>query len=74
MCQLGDPALLLVVITTEVGNLFPLVCELMTDLMVKYVRHLVPAWPAPGAWRCSAWWLVALHPGVAELAVVGARR
>lgn len=45
----GDPALRPVVITTEVGDLFPLVREFMTNLVVKYVRHLVPAWHIPGA-------------------------
>jgi acyl-CoA synthetase (AMP-forming)/AMP-acid ligase II len=45
----SDPALRPVVITTEVGDLFPLVRELMTNLVVKYVRHLVPAWHIPGA-------------------------
>ena len=37
------------VVTTEVGDLFPVVKEVVTNLVVKYVRHLVPAWRIPGA-------------------------
>jgi long-chain acyl-CoA synthetase len=32
------------VITTEVGDLFPAVKELFTNLVVKHVKHMVPPW------------------------------
>ncbi len=38
------PALKLNVITTEVGDMFPVVKELLTNLMVKYVKKMVPPW------------------------------
>ncbi|HSN34465.1 MAG TPA: AMP-binding protein [Ideonella sp.] len=37
------------VVTTEVGDLFPMVKEVVTNLVVKYVKHLVPAWRIAGA-------------------------
>ncbi len=40
----ANPGLRLKVITTEVGDLFPVVKGVVTDLVVKYVKHLVPAW------------------------------
>ncbi len=39
-----NPALKLHVITTEVGDLFPVVKELLTNLMVKYIQKKVPPW------------------------------
>ena len=45
----ADPALRPAVVTTEVGDLFPVVKELLTNVVVKYVKHLVPAWKIPGA-------------------------
>ena len=44
-----NPDLRPAVIATEVGDLFPVVRELLTNLVVKYVKHLVPAWKIPGA-------------------------
>jgi long-chain acyl-CoA synthetase len=44
-----NPALDLAVITTEVGDMFPLVKELLTNVVVKYVKHMVPAWKIDGA-------------------------
>lgn len=44
-----NPAIQLSVITTEVGDLFPVVKELVTNAVVKYVKHLVPAWKIDGA-------------------------
>lgn len=32
------------VITTEVGDMFPVIKELVTNMVVKYVKHLVPEW------------------------------
>ncbi len=42
------------VITTEVGDLFPMVKELLTNAVVKYVKKLVPAWKIPGAIEFNA--------------------
>ncbi len=44
-----NPDLPLAVITTEVGDLLPVVRELLTNLVVKHVKHLVPAWKIDGA-------------------------
>ena len=43
-----------VVITTEVGDLLPLVRELLTNAVVKYVKHLVPTWTIAGAIEFNA--------------------
>jgi len=48
------PALELAVITTEVGDLFPVVKEVLTNAVVKYVKKLVPAWTIPGAIEFNA--------------------
>jgi long-chain acyl-CoA synthetase len=45
----GNPTLKLAVVTTEVGDMFPLVKELLTNVVVKYVKHMVPAWKIAGA-------------------------
>jgi long-chain acyl-CoA synthetase len=37
------------VITTEVGDLFPVVKEVVTNVVVKYVRKMVPGWRIPEA-------------------------
>jgi len=39
-----NPALRPAVITTEIGDLFPVVKEVVTNLVVKYVKKLVPSW------------------------------
>jgi long-chain acyl-CoA synthetase len=39
-----NPALKPVVITTEVGDMFPVAKELLTNMVVKYVKHLVEPW------------------------------
>ncbi|HJV96662.1 MAG TPA: AMP-binding protein [Albitalea sp.] len=39
-----NPALQMTVITTEVGDLFPPVKQLVTNIVVKYVKKMVPAW------------------------------
>jgi long-chain acyl-CoA synthetase len=44
----------LAIITTEVGDMFPLVKELLTNVMVKYVKHMVPAWKIEGATEFNA--------------------
>ena len=43
------PSLNLAVVTTEVGDLFPVVKELLTNVVVKYVKKLVPPWKIAGA-------------------------
>ncbi len=49
-----NPALKLSVITTEVGDMFPVVKELLTNAVVKYVKHMVPAWKIAGATEFNA--------------------
>lgn len=44
-----NPTLNLAVITTEVGDMLPWVKELLTNVVVKYVKHMVPAWKIAGA-------------------------
>jgi long-chain acyl-CoA synthetase len=39
-----NPALTLTVITTEVGDMFPLMKELLINVAVKYVKKMVPHW------------------------------
>lgn len=48
------PSLALTVITTEVGDMFPLVKEVLTNVVVKYVKKLVPAWKIAGATEFNA--------------------
>jgi long-chain acyl-CoA synthetase len=50
----SDPTLKLIVITTEVGDMFPAVKELVTNIVVKYVKHLVPAWSINGTVEFNA--------------------
>ena len=49
-----DPTLNLAVITTKVGDMLPLVKELLTDFVVKYVKHMVPEWKIEGATEFNA--------------------
>ncbi len=49
-----NPTLNLAVITTEVGDMFRVVKELVTNVMVKYVKHMVPAWKIAGATELNA--------------------
>jgi long-chain acyl-CoA synthetase len=39
-----NPLLKLTVLTTEVGDMLPLVKELITNVVVKYVKKMVPTW------------------------------
>ena len=48
------PTLNLTVITTEVGDMLPVVKELVTNVVVKYVKHMVPAWKIAGATEFNA--------------------
>jgi len=49
-----NPTLNPVVITTEVGDMFPLVKALLTNVVVNYVKHMVPAWKISGATTFNA--------------------
>jgi len=49
-----NPALKLTVITTEVGDMFPVVKEVLTNVVVKYVKHMVPEWKIAGATEFNA--------------------
>jgi long-chain acyl-CoA synthetase len=49
-----NPTLNLAVITTEVGDMFRAVKELVTNVVVKYVKHMVPAWKIAGATELNA--------------------
>lgn len=49
-----NPALHLTVITTEVGDMFSVAKELLANLVVKYVKNMVPAWSLPGAIEFNA--------------------
>ena len=49
-----NPGLTPAVVTTEVGDLFPAVKELLTNVVVKYVKHLVPAWKIAGSVEFNA--------------------
>jgi long-chain acyl-CoA synthetase len=42
------------VITTEVGDMFPVVKEVLTNAYVKYVKKLVPSWKIAGATEFNA--------------------
>ena len=44
----------LAVITTEVGDMFPIVKEILTNVAVKYVKHMVPKWKITGAVEFNA--------------------
>jgi long-chain acyl-CoA synthetase len=57
-----NPTLKLAVITTEVGDMFPVLKEFVTNVVVKYVKHLVPAWRIAGATEFN----VALRVGHAQ--------
>jgi long-chain acyl-CoA synthetase len=50
----NNPAMRLTVITTEVGDMFPVVKELLTNVVVKYVKKMVPEWDIPGAIEFNA--------------------
>ena len=42
------------VITTELGDLFPTIKGLLTNLVVKYGKKLVPAWQhSPAPWHST---------------------
>lgn len=49
-----NPALKLAVVTTEVGDMFPVVKEMITNAVVKYVKKMVPSWTIPGSFEFNA--------------------
>jgi len=51
---LKNPALRLTVISTEVGDMLPVVKELLTNVVVKYVKKMVPQWDIDGAIEFNA--------------------
>jgi long-chain acyl-CoA synthetase len=57
-----DPTLDLVVITTEIGDMFPVVKKLLTNLLVKYMKKMVPPWHIANATGFNA----ALRAGHAQ--------
>ncbi len=50
----SNPAMDMAVITTEVGDMFPVVKEVLTNAVVKHVKKLVPAWSIAGAVEFNA--------------------
>jgi long-chain acyl-CoA synthetase len=49
-----NPAMSLRVITTEVGDMFPVVKEVLTNVVVKYVKKMVPHWKIENATEFNA--------------------
>ena len=49
-----NPALRLTVITTEVGDMLPLLKEVITNVVVKYVKKMVPEWDIPNTTEFNA--------------------
>ncbi len=49
-----NPELKLAVMTTEVGDMFPLMKELLTNMVVKYVKKMVPPWEIADAIEFNA--------------------
>ncbi|MBC7993093.1 MAG: AMP-binding protein [Rhizobacter sp.] len=49
-----NPSLKLTVITTEVGDLLPLLKEIITNAVVKYVKKMVPEWRIASAIEFNA--------------------
>jgi long-chain acyl-CoA synthetase len=49
-----NPEMALTVVTTEVGDMLPVMKELLTNVLVKYVKHMVPDWKIAGAIEFNA--------------------
>ena len=49
-----NPKMELIVLTTEVGDLFGLVKEVLTNTVVKYVKRMVPQWKIASATEFNA--------------------
>jgi long-chain acyl-CoA synthetase len=50
----ANPALRLTVITTEVGDMLPVLQEVLTNVVVKYVKKMVPGWQIAGSIEFNA--------------------
>jgi len=57
-----NSALELAVVTTEVGDMLPVLKEVVTNVVVKYVKKMVPGWKIAGATEFNA----ALRAGRAQ--------
>ena len=57
-----NPELDLTVVTTEVGDMLPVLKEVVTNVVVKYVKKMVPGWKIAGATEFNA----ALRSGRAQ--------
>ncbi len=55
------------VITTEVGDMFPIVKELLVNAVVRYVRQMVPAWDIPDTIEFNAALRQGNHLSLAEV-------
>jgi long-chain acyl-CoA synthetase len=49
-----NPSMACTVFSTEIGDMFPTVKEVLTNLAVKYVKHMVPPWHIPNALEFNA--------------------
>ena len=49
-----NPGLALAVVTTEVGDMLPALKEVVTNVVVKYVKKMVPGWKITGAVEFNA--------------------
>ncbi|HEX7437521.1 MAG TPA: AMP-binding protein [Caldimonas sp.] len=49
-----NPGLTLTVVTTEVGDMLPVLKEVLTNVVVKYVKKMVPGWKIAGATEFNA--------------------
>ena len=49
-----NPGLALTVFTTEVGDMLPVLKEVVTNVVVKYVKKMVPGWKIAGATEFNA--------------------
>ncbi len=49
-----NPGLALAVVTTEVGDMLPALKEVVTNVVVKYVKKMVPGWKISGAVEFNA--------------------
>jgi long-chain acyl-CoA synthetase len=58
-----NPGMALKVVVSAVGDMLPLVKEVVTNLVVRHVKHLVPEWDIPEALH----WHKLLHEGAHQL-------
>jgi long-chain acyl-CoA synthetase len=58
-----NPGMALKVVVSAVGDMLPLVKEVVTNLVVRHVKHMVPEWDLPEALH----WHKLLHEGAHQL-------